>query len=120
MALLLAGLTACASGKSAEYNKITAQEAKEKMDGDLPSIILDVRNEDEYAEKYIADSVLIPAGEIKTRAASELPDKDALILVYCQGGGRSESAARALVEMGYTNVYDFGGIINWPYETAGE
>ena len=102
------------------YQKITAEQAKAKMDEGEPYILLDVRTEEEFKEQRINGAVLISDGEIKTRAESELPDKGALILVYCRSGRRSANAAHELVEMGYANVYDFGGIIDWPYGTAGE
>ncbi len=72
----------------------------------------------EYKKKHIKDATLIPDTEIAIRAVAELPDKSAVILVYCRSGRRSESAAKALVKLGYTGVYDFGGIVDWPYKTA--
>ena len=81
-------------------------------------ILLDVRTEEEYREQRIDGSVLIPNDEISIRAEAELPDKDAAILVYCRSGRRSASAAAELAALGYTNIYDFGGIQSWPYETV--
>ena len=95
---------------------ITAQEAREIMDTEEGYIILDVRTQAEYDEKHIPGAVLIPDYEIKERAEEELTDKDQLILVYCRSGRRSKLAAEALVELGYTNIKEFGGIIDWPYE----
>ena len=95
---------------------ITAQEAKEIMDAEEGYIILDVRTQAEYDEKHITGAVLIPDYEIKERAEEELTDKDQLILVYCRSGRRSKLAAEALVELGYTNIKEFGGIIDWHYE----
>jgi len=80
-------------------------------------ILLDVRTEGEFVNEHIEGAILIPDNEIGERATDELPDKNALILIYCRSGRRSEAAARELVEMGYTNVYDFGGILDWPFET---
>ena len=118
MALLL---TACGHTKEndqeAVYMNITAQEAKEIMDAEEGYIILDVRTQAEYDEKHIPGAILIPDYEIKERAEEELTDKDQLILVYCRSGRRSKLAAEALVELGYTNIKEFGGIIDWPYET---
>ena len=118
MALLL---TACEHRKEndqeAVYMNITAQEAREIMDTEEGYIILDVRTQAEYDEKHIPGAVLIPDYEIKERAEEELTDKDQLILVYCRSGRRSKLAAEALVELGYTNIKEFGGIIDWPYET---
>ncbi|MCL2362230.1 MAG: rhodanese-like domain-containing protein [Defluviitaleaceae bacterium] len=79
-------------------------------------IILDVRSPQEYSTGHIPGAVCLPENEIHTRASRILPDKNALILVYCKGGSRSKKAADALAAMGYTNVYDFGGINSWPYE----
>ncbi|MCL1807717.1 MAG: rhodanese-like domain-containing protein [Oscillospiraceae bacterium] len=112
-------LAACGRVETmAEYRKCTAEEAKERMDGE-PFILLDVRTEVEYVERHIEGAVLIPDTEIAARAETELPDKDALIFIYCRSGRRSESAARAMIGMGYTNVFDIGGILDWPYETVG-
>jgi len=100
----------------AEYVRITPEEAFLMMSDDGDVVILDVRTEDEYNSGHIQNAILIPHGEIRGRAESELPDKNQVILVYCRSGARSETAAGELIDMGYTNVYDFGGIINWPYE----
>ena len=100
-----------------EYRKISAQEAKKMLDENPNAILLDVRSEAEFKEKHITNAVLFPVTEIKGKAANKLPDKNALILIYCRSGIRSKDAANQLISMGYTNVYDFGGIISWPYET---
>ena len=100
------------------YRKITASEAREIMEATKDFILLDVRTEEEFKEKRIEGAILIPDYEISARAESELPNKDALILVYCLRGRRSANVAHELVGMGYTNVYDFGGIQDWPYETV--
>ena len=114
-------LTACGqdpeTAQEAVYMNITAEEAKQMMDTEEGYIILDVRTQEEYEESHIPGAILIPNTEIEARAESELPDKDQLILVYCRSGRRSKLAAEILVELGYTNVYEFGGIIDWPYET---
>lgn len=101
------------------YRKISAAEAYQKMIEE-DAIILDVRTEEEYREIRIAGAVLVPDYEINSRADSLLPDKNALILVYCRSGRRSENAANELLSLGYTNVYDFGGIIDWTYETISD
>lgn len=95
---------------------ISAQEAKELMDTQQDYIILDVREQDEYDEGHIPGAILIPHGKIQEQAQQVLTDKSALILVYCRSGRRSKIAAQALAELGYTNIKEFGGIINWPYE----
>ena len=98
------------------YRRISAAEAHEMMERESTFILLDVRTMEEYQENRIPGSILIPDFELSSRAESELPDKNALILVYCRSGRRSEDAANELVAMGYTNVYDIGGILDWPFE----
>lgn len=133
--LFAAGLLcACGAGKAAGtapaadtspadaaggYTAISAEEAKRIMDGEDAFILLDVRTAEEYAEGHIPGAVLLPDCESED-AAELLPDKNALILVYCRSGRRSKIAAEALAAKGYTQVKDFGGIINWPYEIVTE
>lgn len=100
------------------YEQITPAEAKEIMDTQDGYIILDVRTQEEYDEAHIDGAILIPDYEISDRAESVLKDKDQLILVYCRSGRRSKLAASELVKLGYTNIKEFGGIIDWPYETV--
>ena len=100
------------------YEQISAEDAKKLMDTEADFIIVDARTTEEFAEGHIPDAVLIPEYEIADRAPSELPDKDQLILVYCRSGRRSKIASQALVELGYTNVKEFGGIIDWPYDVV--
>ncbi len=120
--LLLAAmlLTACGQDKEndqgAVYVNITAEEAKEIMDSEEGYIILDVRTQEEYDEGHIPGAIVISHEEIAEKAEGVLTDKDQLILVYCRSGQRSKLAAEALVELGYTNIKEFGGIIDWPYE----
>ena len=99
--------------KSAPYIKITPEEANEMMSSEV--IIIDVRTESEYNEGHIQDAVLIPDTSIKELAPEILSDINATILVYCRSGNRSKSASKSLIEMGYQNVYDFGGITDWTY-----
>ena len=115
--ILLSGCAATQEENKIMYNKITAEEAKEMIDTQ-EVIILDVRTQEEFKEKHIEGALLIPDYELANVAKSKLPDKNKKILVYCRSGNRSKSAARLLIDMGYTDVYDFGGIINWPYETV--
>ncbi len=103
-------------GEKAMYSQITVEDAKNIMDTEEDYIILDVREQDEYDEGHIPGAILIPYTEIDTKASEKLTDKDALILVYCRSGRRSKIAAQSLVDLGYTNVKEFGGIIDWPYE----
>ena len=120
--LLLAVMlfTACnhvkENDREVTYMNITAEEAKRIMDIEEGYIILDVRAQEEYDEGHIPGAILIPHTEIDARAEEVLTDKDQLILVYCRSGRRSKIAAEALVELGYTNIKEFGGIIDWPYE----
>ena len=114
-------LTACGQDKEnsqgAGYVNITAEQAKEIMDSQEDYIILDVRTQDEFDESRIPGAILIPHNEITEKAEDLLTNKDQLILVYCRSGRRSKLAAEALVELGYNNIKEFGGIIDWPYET---
>ena len=120
ISLSLFGLTACndANGKSSTYEQITAEQAKTIMDTEKDYVIIDARTEEEFAEGHIKNAILIPEYEIANRAEKELPDKEQLILVYCRSGRRSKIASEELVKLGYTNVKEFGGIIDWPYETV--
>ncbi len=102
--------------KAAEYTQISQQEAKSLMQSEKDYIIIDARTEEEFAEGHIEGAVLIPEYEISTRAEKELPNKKQLILVYCRSGRRSKIASQILADLGYTNVKEFGGIIDWPYE----
>lgn len=119
LAVLL--LTGCSVEKGekdvAEYEMITAQQAKEIMDTQEGYVILDTRTEEEYEQGHIPGAIVISHEEIKEKAESVLTDKDQLILVYCRSGRRSKLAAQDLVDLSYTNVKEFGGIIDWPYET---
>ena len=102
--------------QEAVYVNITAEEAKQIMDSEEGYIILDVRTQEEYDQGHIPGAIVISHEEIEARAEEVLPDKEQLILVYCRSGRRSKIAAEALVELGYTNIKEFGGIIDWPYE----
>lgn len=115
-------LTGCAqeqdNHQEATYVNITAQQAKEIMDTREGYIILDTRTEEEYAQGHIPGAIVISHEEILEKAESALPDKDQLILVYCRSGRRSKLAAADLVTLGYTNIMEFGGILDWPYEVT--
>lgn len=125
LVLLLAMFLLAACGQSKDndrgmeqvsYVNITAQEAKEIMDSQQGYIILDTRAQEEYDESHIPGAIVIPHDEILEKAEGVLTDKDQLILVYCRSGRRSKLAAEDLVKLGYTNIKEFGGIIDWPYE----
>ena len=100
------------------FEQITPAEAKAIMDERDDYVILDVRTQEEYDEAHIDGAILIPDYEINVKAESILKDNNQLILVYCRSGRRSKLAAEELVKLGYTNVKEFGGIIDWPYETV--
>jgi len=107
-----------AAGAAGGYQRISPKEAREKLAAEKDIILLDVRTPQEYRGKRIAGSVLIPLSEIGQQAPKQLPRKDATLIVYCQSGMRSRQAVTQLLAMGYTNVYDLGGIMSWPYETV--
>lgn len=118
--LALMFCTACGQDKENSqevvYVNITAQQAKEIMDSREGYVILDTRTQQEYDEGHIPGAILIPHDEILEKAETVLTDKNQLILVYCRSGRRSKLAAEDLVKLGYTNIKEFGGIIDWPYE----
>ena len=118
ISLSLFGMTACSgeNGKASTYEQITAEQDKTIMDTEKDYVIIDARTEEESAEGHIENAILIPEYEIAQRAEKELPDKEQLILVYCRSGRRSKIASEELVKLGYTNVKEFGGIIDWPYD----
>ena len=97
------------------YYQISAEEAHKIMVEEVGYVILDVRSESEYNEAHIPDAVLLPDTEIVEKASTVLPDKDKKILVYCRSGRRSKNASAELAAMGYSNVWEFGGINDWPY-----
>ena len=105
------------NNQEAVYVNITAEEAKKIMDAEEGYVILDVRTQEEYDQGHIPGAILIPDTEVEVTAEDVLTDKDQLILVYCRSGRRSKLASEILVELGYTNIKEFGGIIDWPYET---
>ena len=110
-------LTGCGGNSGDGYQQITQEEAKEMMDTQ-EVIILDVREQDEYDSGHIPGAVLLPVGTIdKETAAAVIPEEDSIVLVYCRSGNRSKTASFTLAELGYTNIYEFGGINTWPYET---
>ena len=106
------------TAKHPSYVKITPNQAYELMQSQNNCTVLDVRTPEEFSQGHIPSAILIPDYELAKRAEKELPDKNALILVYCRSGNRSRQAANTLLKLGYTNVKDFGGIIDWPFETV--
>ena len=102
--------------QEASFVNITAEKAKQLMDTEENYIILDVRTQEEYDQGHIPGAILIPDNRIDADAEKVLTDKNQLILVYCRSGRRSKLAAERLVQLGYTNIKEFGGILDWPYE----
>ena len=118
--ILIAMLVGCTLssgvGEKNTYEKTTAMEAKKMLDEKSGYIILDVRTKDEYKGGHIPGAVLLPNESIGKDTIDILPDKDQIILIYCRSGRRSKEAAAKLVNLGYTNIYEFGGIIDWTYD----
>ena len=115
--LMLAG---CGAGEKApgSYRQISMEEAVSMMERETDYILLDVRTQDEYAQGHIPGAICIPNETIGTEEIPELPDKEQLILVYCPSGNRSKQASEKLVQLGYTNIVEFGGINSWTGETV--
>ncbi|HHU48871.1 MAG: rhodanese-like domain-containing protein [Caldicoprobacterales bacterium] len=115
--LILPLIGSCSKGTaSVRYQKIDAREAKSIIDNEDDIVILDVRTKQEYDQGHILNAVLIPDVNLKDEVEEIIPDKNIKILVYCRSGRRSAASAKLLIEMGYKNVYDFGGINDWPYD----
>jgi rhodanese-related sulfurtransferase len=104
------------SNNDVQYREISPQDARMQLGLDKNIILLDVRTLEEYNEAHIPSSILIPLDTLSTQIQSKIIKKDSKIFVYCKTGRRSETAAKLLISMGYTNVYDLGGIINWGHE----
>ena len=128
MAALLLLLTSCSSAGQVmdgedmvrSYTQISQDEAKQMMEQDGTQIIVDVRTQEEYDSGHIPGAICIPNESIGTEQPKELPDLDQVILIYCRSGNRSKQAAQKLFDMGYTNVYEFGGINDWTGEVVTE
>ena len=115
-------MTGCSVSRKATntYRQIDQHEAKNLIDT-RDTIILDVREQSEYDTGHIPNAVLLPVGTIsEATAADVIPEIDTIVLVYCRSGNRSKTASAALAELGYTNIYEFGGINTWPYEVEKE
>lgn len=102
----------------ATVKDITPEEAKERLDSDEAIILVDVRTKEEFDSGHIEGAVLLPVDQIQKNAAEVFPDKDAVYFVYCRSGSRSGAATAMMVDLGYQNVFDLGGIIDWPYEVV--
>ena len=99
------------------YNSISSEEAKRMLDEDDNVILLDVRTEAEHSVEKIPGSIVIPINELEMRILDKFSDKSTQIIIYCQGGVRSKAAVELLIDLGYTNIYDLGGIVDWKYST---
>lgn len=114
--VLLSGCAQPSNSSAASYKQITQEEAKEMMTNNDGHIIVDVRRQDEYDEGHIKGAILIPNESITDQKPKELPDLEQVILIYCRSGRRSKEASQKLVDIGYKNIYEFGGINNWTGE----
>ena len=129
LAASLAPLSGCTLSKTkkdtedmtdkAAYQKISAEEAYEMM-ASQEVVVVDVRTQEEYDGGHIENAVLVPNESIGSEMPETLPDKEATLLIYCRSGRRSKDAAQKLLKLGYQSVYDFGGVIDWPYELVKE
>ena len=111
---VLCSFTLSACTQESAFHQISADEAMEIMETEEDYIILDVRTQEEYDERHIPGAILIPNETIGSEEIRELPNKEQMILVYCRSGNRSKQASKKLTELGYTNIYEFGGINDWP------
>ena len=118
--LILLAMLLCLAGGTAEgkmtYHQISQEEAKEMMTRNNGHVIVDVRRQDEYDSGHIPGAILIPNESIGTEQPEQLPDRNQIILIYCRSGRRSKEAAQKLADLGYANIYEFGGIIDWTGE----
>ncbi len=105
-------------GSSSGVQNITAAEAKTMRDNDSSVIFVDVREQYEYDAEHIQAAILLPLATIDTDAVNVIPDKTAVYIIYCRSGNRSATGSQALIDLGYENIYDMGGIIDWPYGTV--
>lgn len=130
MIILLLFISGCSNSKSLynnifndsihisnEYKTITPPEAKERLEKEKDIILLDVRTEEEHKVKHIPNSILAPVENLENEIKDKINEKDVTIFVYCRSGRRSNLAVEILNKLGYTNVFDLGGISSWPYET---
>lgn len=113
-------LTGCGGDKAPAYRQVTPAEAIRLMESEVDFIVLDVRTQAEYDQGHIPGAICVPNETIGTEDIPQLPDKMQLILVYCRSGNRSKQAAQKLADQGYTNIVEFGGILNWPGEIVSD
>ncbi len=118
ISLLLAVLALTGCAPKYEYTQISMEEAIAMMEENSDCILLDVRTYEEFEQLHIPGAICVPNETIAEDEIPELPDKKQLILVYCRSGNRSKQASEKLANLGYSNIYEFGGIIDWPGETV--
>jgi len=118
MAMLLISGCSAPAPQEGSYRQITMAEAVTMMAQETDYIILDVRTPEEFRERHIPDAINVPNETIGTQEILQLPDKDQLIMVYCRSGNRSKQASEKLVDLGYTNIVEFGGINDWTGDTV--
>jgi len=106
-------LISCSSNT---FDVISAETAKQMLDNDSSIVLVDVRTQAEYNEEHISGAILLPLDSIESEAENIISDKNATYIIYCRSGNRSNQASQILVEMGYKNIYDMGGIIYWNYD----
>lgn len=117
-ALMFTGCAGTSNNQTNTYRQISTDEAVTMMSKETGYIILDVRRPDEFAAGHIPNAINVANESIGTADIPELPDKNQLIMVYCRSGRRSKEAAEKLVKLGYTNIVEFGGILDWKGETV--
>ena len=117
-ALMFTGCAGTSNNQPNIYRQISMDEAVTMMAQEIDYIILDVRRPDEFAAGHIPNAINVPNETIGTDEIPELPDKDQLIMVYCRSGRRSKEASEKLVKLGYTNIVEFGGILDWKGEVV--
>ena len=117
-ALMFTGCAGTKNNQTNTYRQTTVDEAVTMMEQETGYIILDVRRPDEFAAGHIPNAINVANESIGTDEIAELPDKNQLIMVYCRSGRRSKEASEKLVKLGYTNIVEFGGILDWKGETV--
>ena len=114
--VFLIAISGCSAEEGSVYMNIAPEKANEMMNELEEFVLLDVRSEEEFSEGHIPGAIVVPHDEISERAEAEIPEKDVPVFVYCRSGRRSKIAAEELVSLGYSEIYEFGGIGDWPYE----
>ena len=119
IALMIPLVVLCMGCGGESYKHLTHDEARAMLKSDPNIILLDVRTAEEYEKKHIVDAILIPIADLREGDFSKIPDKNATIIIYCWTGRRAQDSAEILIEHGYKNVYEMGGIVDWTGSVAG-